>query len=85
MIDRTITIPEDVPEGYVPIIVVFARGTEGEKTTQICCHVTERILGGLRRLPLLERRRVVKDICSNVQLVLLQYSKNPEDVTIREV
>lgn len=81
---RVIPVPDEVPENFGPIIVVFSE-LESKGNTALCCHASDSILAALRQLPIEKRNRAIKEICSNISLMLLQFSMNPEEIKTRKI
>ena len=69
---RVFEIPLSVPDGAVPLIMVFGKTEQG--TTQLFLHASENMLTSLRRKSVEDRVRISEDICSNITNMLLQYS-----------
>jgi hypothetical protein len=80
---RMIPVPDDIPDGFEAIILVFAQ-TNSDGNTAACAKASESILAALRGKPMAQRMRVIKQLLSNIEQMLLEYSsKIPgTDVTV---
>jgi hypothetical protein len=79
---RIIPVPDDIPDGFEAIVIVFAQ-TNSEGNTQACAKASESILAALRGKPMAQRMRVIKQLLGAVESMLLEYSSGPV-VTVTE-
>jgi hypothetical protein len=80
---RMFPVPDDIPEGMEPIIVVFAE-SNSSGNTQACAKASDAILSALRGKPMAQRMRIIKQLLAAVELMLLEYSNDIPTVTVTE-
>lgn len=82
---RAIVCPPDVPANFEEIIVIFAEANSKRGKSGSIMHFGANLLETLRKMPLANRVRSIKQICSNLEEGLLQSSSNPDDFKMREI